>query len=553
MTPPIRLHDAIYIPNLQCLFFFGQTPRVDKPATLTVELKDGLEWRNTHQVGAQPINTASLGLIHEDIVFFESGFFYGLIPNIGKEDVSEVTAGYSGSSVVRRRPVAQVDWNSDQIALSQRVASDLDARSVDQLTRASQLRILALSSLVWMKRNGTKLGSIDHLRAAQVGEALRKSVMKPLSIALLSSSIPSPAKEADTAYSRRFDLLGDALEHNWASRDLCVQDIKTNGETSWSNTNMGHYHFGLKEIAQADGFYLQSSRFLQASGQRNIHYNNGVFTWRSHAYAEALEGLYDNDKPMELPAVDPAMESAKIVHLLGCDDGYFQKYGNMCIYSSLKAGHKDVVVHVHVCNPSDSTLETLKAWQARTDVNVRFSTEQKPADKVSVPYYTTLRFLIASAVMKHYNKPVVISDIDMVVNQPWADTLDAIEDADAGYISPTQSEWVTDHYAIGMRPWDVAAGTMYFSNSELGARFLSYVSTYIRTVLSFPKESEWYLNWGVDQVALRKGVDIVLAPQNAKVRNLRTVRMLRGPLMHMGGKAELAKEPAPRPTDDLKL
>ncbi|AOY72056.1 hypothetical protein ARZXY2_2526 [Arthrobacter sp. ZXY-2] len=552
MTPPIRLHDAAFLSGFNYLFFFGQAPRVETPASLTVEVKAGQVIRSIHQVGAQPIKTTSLGMLHEDVVFFENGFFYGLMP-FAEEDSLEVTAAYSGSQLVRRRAVSTLTWTLEQSKLAHSVAHSLDPESVDQLTRSSQLRILAMASLIWMKNNPGSLRQVDHLRAAQVGEALRKSVMKSLSIPLLSASVPSQAREKDTAYSKRFDLLADALEHNRSSRDLCVEDIKVNGETSWSNTNMGHYHFGRKEIAQADGFYLQSARILQASGQRNIHYNNGVFTWRSHTYSEALEGLYDNERPMALPDVDPAMEAARVVHLLGCDDSYFQKYGNMCIYSSLKAGHKDVIVHVHVCNPSEETLETLEAWQARTDVNVRFTTEQRPADKVSVPYYTTLRFLIASTVMKHYNKPVVISDIDMVVNQPWADTLDAIEDADAGYISPTYQEWVSEHYAIGMRPWDVAAGTMYFSNSQLGARFLNYVSTYIRTVLSFPKDSEWYLNWGVDQVALRKGVDIVLSPGNAKVRNLRTVRMLRGPLMHMGGKAELAKEPAPKPTDDLNL
>lgn len=553
MTAPIRIHDALFVPHLGLLFFFGATPRISTPSTLTAQLKKMGDVVSVTQCGAQPITPALGGLLYEDTTFLESGLFYGAFLNMESGSVSEVTAGYSGSSLVRRRDVRVENWTPEHIELSRAVAKDLDAKAVDALTRSSQLQILALSALVWMKSNPSKVDSVDDLRAAQLGEAFRKSVMKSLSIPILSGGVPSLRKESDSTYSKRFDLLGDALEHNASSHTLCLSDIAVNGERSWSNTNMGHFHFGRTEIPEADGFYLQAARLLQSHGQRNIHYNNGVFTWRSHAFSQAIEGLHDTAEGIKLPAPDESAEGAPLVHLLGCDDSYFTKYGNMCIYSSLKAGPKDVLVHVHVCNPSDDTLKTLEGWRDRDDVKVRFSYERRDESLVSKPYYTTLRFLVAPAIMKHYNKPLVISDVDMVVNQPWAATVEAIGDADAGYIASTQEEWITEHYGIGTRPWDVAAGTMYFSNSELGRRFAGYVASYIRTVLSFPKPSEWYLNWGVDQVALRKGVDIVLHPGGAKVRNLRTVRMLRGPLMHMGGKAALASEPAPGPFDDLAL
>lgn len=553
MTAPIRIHDALFVPHLGLLFFFGATPRLSSPSTLTAQLKKNGDVLSTAECGAQPITPALGGLLHEDTTFLESGLFYGAVLNMEHGSVSEVTAGYSGSPLVRRREVRVENWAPEHIELSRSVASDLDAKAIDALTRASQLRILALSALVWMKSNPSKAGSVDDLRATQIGEAFRKSVMKSLSIPILSGGIPSTRKESDSTYSKRFDLLGDALEHNASSHALCLSDIAVNGERSWSNTNMGHFHFGRMEITEADGFYLQAARLLQSHGQRNIHYNNGVFTWRSHAFSQAIEGLHDTAEGIKLPAPDKSAENASLVHLLGCDDSYFNKYGNMCIYSSLKAGPKDVLVHVHVCNPSDDTLKTLEGWCDRTDVKVRFSYERRDESLISKPYYTTLRFLVAPAIMKHYNKPLVISDVDMVVNQPWAATMEAIADADAGYIAGTTEEWITEHYGLGTRPWDVAAGTMYFSNSDIGKRFAGYVASYIRTVLTFPKQAEWYMNWGVDQVALRKGVDIVLHPSNGKVRNLRNVRMLRGPLMHLGGKAALANEPAPGPMDDLHL
>lgn len=553
MTPPIRIFDAVYIPHLRALYYFGSTTRITSPATLTVQFRKRNRILSTVQTGVQPISPALGGLLYGDILFLENGFFYGIFLDLDADSVDEITASFSGSSLVRRRPVTVEKWPAERVALSTRVAQDLDKEAVDQLTRSSQLRILAQSALVWMKSHPADLASVDHLTAAQIGEALRKSVMKSLSVPLLVAGVPSHTGESNVAYSKRFDLLGDALEHNESSRDICLADVAMNGETSWSNTNLGHFHFGMKQILEADGYYVQAARILERSGTRNSHYNNGVFTWRSHAFSESIEGLYNSSESIQVAELDPAPASAKVVHLLGCDDAYFEKYGNMCIYSSLRAGHKDAIVHVHVCNPSSKTLETLEAWQSRSDVFVRFSSESRPHESVSVPYYTSLRFLVAPALMAHYQRPLVISDIDMVVNQPWAETLDAIGPADAGYISPSQQEWITEHYGQGMRPWDVAAGTMYFANSDLGQRFLNYVATYIRAVLSFPKPSEWYLNWGIDQVALRKGVDIVLAPHEAQVRNLRNVRMLRGPLMHMGGKAELAREPAPTPWEDLEL
>ncbi|SDL96769.1 hypothetical protein [Arthrobacter sp. ok362] len=553
MTPPIRIHDALYVPHLRCLYYFGATPRIADPSSLTVQFKKDGRVLSKTQSGVHPVTPGLDGLLHSDVVFLESGLFYGAVLDVDGDYVDEVTAGFSGSTLVRRREVRVQEWRPEHVELSAVVASELDASAVDALTRASQLRILALSALVWMKRNPSKLGSIDDLRASQVGEAFRKSVMKSLSIPLLTAKVPATHTEQDSAYSKRFDLLGDALEHNQSSRSVCLADIALNGERSWSNTNLGHNHFGRQEIAEADGFYLQAARLLQRHGQRNIHYNNGVFTWRSHAFSKAIEGLHDSPKSITLPDLDPSLDRASLVHLLGCDDSYFKKYGNMCIYSSLRSGPAHVIVHVHVCNPSGDTLTILEGWANREDVMVRFSFEYRDESLTSVPYYTTLRFLVAPAIMRHYNKPLVISDVDMVVNQPWADTLEAIGEADAGYISGSTDEWITEHYGPGTRPWDVAAGTMYFSNSDLGRRFLGYVASYIRTVLTFPKQTEWYLNWGVDQVALRKGVDIVLHPNAAKVRNLRTVRMLRGPLMHMGGKAELAREPAPGPWEELGL
>lgn len=551
--PPVRIHDAMYVPHLRLLYFFGAAPRITAPATLTLQFKKESAVATTMQAGVQPISPSLGGLLYENIAFLESGFFYGVGLNLGPEEVQEVTAGYSGSTLVRRRDVRIEDWRSEYVDLSVKVAQTLDGASVDALVRASQLRILALSALVWMKNNPAGLGSVDDLRAAQVGEAFRKSVMKSLSIPLLRAAAPAPKTEADSSYSKRFDLLCDALEHNQSSRALCLEDIALNGERSWSNTNLGHYHFGRMEIEQADGFYLQSAKLLQSHGQRNIHFNNGVFTWRSHAFSQAIEALQQDAQGIELPKQDGSTDDVSLVHLLGCDDSYFQKYGNMCIYSSLRAGPKDVLVHVHVCNPSDDTLKTLREWSEREDVMVRYSHEAREETRTSKPYYTTLRFLVAPAIMRHYRKPLVISDVDMVVNQPWRETVEAIGNADAGYISGSTEEWISEHYGIGARPWDVAAGTMYFSDSDLGQRFVAYVASYIRTVLTFPKASEWYTNWGVDQVALRKGVDIVLHPGAARVRNLRTVRMLRGPLMHMGGKAALANEPAPGPMDDLQL
>lgn len=546
---PIRIYSSSYISHLRMLYFFGATPRPTVPVTLTVELRASGRVKRTLQSGVQPLSVGSAGLIHGDLTYLESGYYYGAVSNVDVGAFDDITAACSASPLVRRRIVEIEDWDNWRDNAVE-IASRLDPSAIDRLTRASQLRILAISALAWMRDNPQALGSVDDLRATQIGEAFRKSVMKYLSAPLLGSGVPTPHPSSASIYGKRFDLLCDSLEYNDEAAALCLDDLAINGESSWVNTNLGHHHFGKKEIESADGYYLQSAAQLIRIGERNSHYNNGVFTWRSHQFSRSL-ALLPGAAGRVTFSLKGNIASARVVHLLGCDDAYFERYGNMCIYSSVRNGRKDVLVHVHVCNPSEKTIATLTSWAARADVMVRYSYEYR--EQTSVPYYTTLRFTAGPAVMAHYNLPLVVSDIDMVVDRPWSDTLADIGDADAGYISPDPNGWISEHYPVGGRPWDVAAGTMYFSSGVNGSAFSKYVANYIETILSFPPAEFWYQNWGIDQVALRKGVDVVLAPNNASVRNLRSVRFLRGPRMDAGGKAELAKEPAPEPTEPFDL
>ena len=147
MTAPIRIHDALFVPHLGLLYFFGATPRISTPATLTAQLKKKGAVVSTAERGVQSITPALGGLLHEDTTFLESGLFYGAFLNMEYGSVSEITAGYSGSSLVRRREVRVENWTPEHVELSRAVAKDLDGKAIDALTRASQLRILALSAL----------------------------------------------------------------------------------------------------------------------------------------------------------------------------------------------------------------------------------------------------------------------------------------------------------------------------------------------------------------------------------------------------------------------
>lgn len=544
--PEIRLHLPLRFPQLGVLLITGRTRQPTGAAELHVSFLAS-DPRRPLVTGVSPRSRSTVGIGARDLLYLDDGTFYGVLTSERLDDIREVRATTDFSPLVRRQVVHDVRWPDDIATLAATVAADgPGAPEARELYRRVQLQALAVAVLTWSRgRAGTDAPLADE-QAVEVGEALRKNGLAALALPFVTAGVPRPLQEGESeAYAVRIELACDALGYHHDARALLAQELAANGESGWYHVCSGHVEWNAGNDALADQSYAYAARLYESAGVRGAHFDNGVFTWRSETTATALAAARGGGGPqLELPRTDVA--GRRVVHLVACDDGYFRRWGNMLIYSSLRAGAEDVLVHVHVADPSEETVRTLEEWSARRDVVVRFSTEQLPPAHATVAMYTCLRFLVAPMVQAAYGLPMVISDVDMVVNRSWDDVIELVRPADVAYIDPGRSARITSRRG-GSRPWALAAGSVYVGASGTGQAYLDFVSRYIRAVIGFPAPEVWYRMWSIDQVALGRGLEHIVLERGGTVLNLRLARFFRGPAMHAGGKATLLTEPAPSP------
>ena len=537
--PDVRLYFPQYLASVGMLLITGATTPPLGASEIQVDItsNDGVR---TLVAGVSPFSRRIAGARGADLLYLEDGTFYALLDVPPLQIVTEVAISADFSPLRRRLAPQHVEWPDALVAdFRDLQAHGVQSDAVRRLFDAEQMRVLALATWAWLKANPGQFAPVPDDVAIMIGEAARKAVLPVLTVPVLTAGLPRRLRPTESRryYPERFDILCEALKFSKDAKRLIEEEVAINGANGWTHLNEGHVHWTAGDLAAADESYARAAALLAENDHRGSHTNDGVFTWRDKATADRTVGTYDPTPSLVSPPPD-----GRIVHLIACDDGYFQRFGNACITSSLDAGHNDVIVHVHVCNPSDSTIQTLRAWAARDDVIVRFTTEQR--EVVSKTLYTCLRYFQAQSVAKRYLRPLMITDADMVVNRPWREVRDELAAADAAFMSPAPVAWLTDRPA---KPWAIPAGAVYFARTTAGMSFLTYTVRYIEALLTFPRERYWYRVWSLDQVALGRAFMSVLLPASAKVRNLRQVRFFRGPAMAAGGKDTLGSGAAPGP------
>lgn len=181
-------------------------------------------------------------------------------------------------------------------------------------------------------------------------------------------------------------------------------------------------------------------------------------------------------------------ESESPVMIAAADPHYIQLFG-ADFANSLLTYHPDNHVHVHIVDGKPEDFDTLKRQlpSARRDSLSGSLSDTKRWPVHKPPVYASTRFLIAPALLDHFQRTVLLLDIDSTLLRP---------------LDPLFEVASTNDFCCWVRPDGgpggyTAAGAVAFS-PEKGREVASLTATYIDRRLSEESNHLWF----VDQTAL---------------------------------------------------
>jgi len=187
--------------------------------------------------------------------------------------------------------------------------------------------------------------------------------------------------------------------------------------------------------------------------------------------------------------VPPASDGRPIV-LVGCDDVYWRRFGSDFVASFLERAGA-CVLHVHVVNPSEETLDALTRRSETSGARLSFSCEVADLSHLSDParltYFASARFVVAQDLIRQGKGPVIQVDVDsLFLDDPGA-AMRAWQSWDIAIMKDGRDRGPTR---------DFLAGFMAFNCTAKAAAFLDRVVAYIG----------WHFDgqrayWGLDQAA----------------------------------------------------
>jgi hypothetical protein len=107
------------------------------------------------------------------------------------------------------------------------------------------------------------------------------------------------------------------------------------------------------------------------------------------------------------------------INLISCDNNYWEKYG---IFNIISCNETDQDIHVHIINPSEKTLQSLKRLKEQCRINITHSSESFDTTELNFyflkSYYYMSRFFISRFIFNNTNvQEIKITDADIFFNE----------------------------------------------------------------------------------------------------------------------------------------
>ena len=288
-------------------------------------------------------------------------------------------------------------------------------------------------------------------------------------------------------------------------------------ETQWV---LGLVHLERDEVRRAHACFDSSIRRSPATAKYHASsaaafVREGKFQAAIQAYAEAarlspklsvyrslrfdrefFERISTDSAPEQVPETigpTPAGPVASHVLLVSCDEVYLRKYGEN-FFSSLKP-HLGArcLVHIHALDPAADTIDYIFALMRDAEVaKGAVSVDRAPQFLANTRrrevWYTCRRFYHLSAWLRQYQIPIVVVDVDMVVQSRLEPLIGHVAQADVGlhFRKPRDAPWL-----------DISAGCVVANPTTAAQEYFRLVSAYLGWF-----ERERSLKWHLDQSAL---------------------------------------------------
>ncbi len=271
-------------------------------------------------------------------------------------------------------------------------------------------------------------------------------------------------------------------------RHLCEGEIERHGETASALLYLGQAAFCADDYENAVALFQRSV----ALGGGVLPGAGGARTLREGAFCIRLETekrKHDILPEMRFDAPFDAGDSDSFVVVIACDGSYLEIYGDLYL-GWLRRLAPEVLVHLHLVDPGDAAVERMASLRrSMAPLRVNWSWERRPLTgprRFYAPYLASARFLRAPALLDHYRRGLLITDMDAVFKRSPFDLSPVLQEADVGLRLRLGRCWF---------PWrSIPAQTVYLRNNDRGRRFANLLSRYIATLYDPDDGRQWWID-----------------------------------------------------------
>ena len=200
---------------------------------------------------------------------------------------------------------------------------------------------------------------------------------------------------------------------------------------------------------------------------------------------------------------DGSVGDCDFVYFVAADSRYIKRFAR-ALHSSLAAVKGNCLLHIHAINPDAATSRLLAYMKERPGPMVAFSSEEVDlaglSDDQRRVYYASARFFVLSALRRHYDKPVIVADIDQVVLRDPASLIEP--DSDVAAI-----RFPYGRFNLMAR----FSASVIIAASPAAETYFDRVAGYIAGRMSDPQAIAWHLDQIALDVAYLVSDDIVLS------------------------------------------
>lgn len=276
-----------------------------------------------------------------------------------------------------------------------------------------------------------------------------------------------------------------ALGRYGEAEDICRKVLGERPDHAYAHARLG-------ATLAAAGRYPDCAPHFEAATRLSE-----IFSACSHVHFDAgWFGALESNPPAGLPPMrvirSGALQSVSYVVGVCCDGIYLEKYGRAFLRSFLQNSAATGFLHFHVIDgDAEIGLMTTEFDEYLRDGRLAFSRESTGA-RVPVasraPYYASARFFRAGELLDLYGRPLLLLDVDLVVERDLLPAVAALSDADTGLCFKEYPD----------SPWmDVMAGVMLVNPTAAARHFVDTVAAYIGRCFATGRAL-----WQIDQIAL---------------------------------------------------